>query len=190
MEDRQQPNSLRRRIDSAAYHEAGHAVVAARLGLEFWGGIHINCEGAGVSEYCHREPGIKGSTAKDIDERKRTIVALYAGKYAQEKYFPGLDYPESSKSDMDTAAALLEEMKDVRPRITDQMLRSHAERLVLDNWSVIDKLALTLLKKQTRPLTKSEIDRGWSLGRPNGKSIPRCELEDFFRTALAAPKAS
>src|SRR5580658_9576298 len=103
MEDPQQQGSLRRRVDSAAYHEAGHMVAAVSQGLQFWGGIHINGEGAGVSDYCHREPGDKQNSAKDIDQRRRTIIALFAGPCAQEKYFPCLDDPASWKSDMDTA---------------------------------------------------------------------------------------
>jgi ATP-dependent Zn protease len=92
--------------NSAAYHEAGHAVIAALQGL--WlrtRGIHVDQEGNGITYYGHRLPGDFSNSARDQQERERTIVALHAGRIAQVRVFP--ECPEANwATDLDVAAAV------------------------------------------------------------------------------------
>lgn len=76
---------LRQYAESTAYHEAGHMVAAVLQGLPVRGrGIHIDTEVSGVAYYCHRKPGGLGTSEQDRLELQRTIIALYAGRAAQE----------------------------------------------------------------------------------------------------------
>jgi hypothetical protein len=78
-----------RYVDSCAYHEAGHTVVAVALGMPLRNrGVHIDTIGNGISYYWFRIPGDSNNTPDDILERERTIISTYAGFNAQKKFDP------------------------------------------------------------------------------------------------------
>jgi hypothetical protein len=172
-------------LKSTSYHEAGHttAAVLQRMPLRERG-IHVDMEGSGVSYYCHRLPGDPGRTRKDQLEREQTIIALYSGIAAQKKFFPQCPDEESWTSDMVTIRSLLEEMHptDVAARSAAQTdLQASAEKLVADNWPLIDELASTLLKKQNTPLPANEVQEGWSRGTKGiEKFMPGSEIKEFY----------
>ena len=62
---------LDKALKSTAFHEAGHTVAAALLQLPLLeGGMHIDMEGSGVTDYCHRLPGSLGQSNADQIERE------------------------------------------------------------------------------------------------------------------------
>lgn len=97
-------------IKSVAYHEAGHAVVAAVKGLSLCeAGMHVDSQANGVAFTFRRNPGDPNNAPADIDQRERSIIMVYAGKIAQEKFAPFSTSALSSGDDA-VAEALLDEM--------------------------------------------------------------------------------
>lgn len=172
-------------LKSTAHHEAGHMVVAVLQHMPLQdGGMHIDMEWSGVAYYCHRQPGVSDNSENSRDEREKTIVALFAGRIAQFNSLPGIDYrdyPDSWKSDWDTAAQLLRELYPSVTEVTVRPFYARAEQLVLRNWSTIESLALTLWEKPISPMLPSEIGKGWSQGlKRQEKSMSRSEVIAFF----------
>src|SRR5579875_2455932 len=65
-------------VKSAAYHEAGHVVVAALQGMPLQeAGIRVDSEGSGVSHYWHRCPGDHATAPSDQLERERNNTAMH-----------------------------------------------------------------------------------------------------------------
>jgi len=97
-------------LDSCAYHEAGHTVVAVALEMPLRNrGVHIDTMGNGISYYWFRTVGDPNNAPADIAERERTIISTYAGYIAQKK-----SYPECPRGgdffDLDQNIKLLQEM--------------------------------------------------------------------------------
>jgi hypothetical protein len=154
-------------VNSAAYHKAGHTVIAAVQGLWLRArGIHVDPEGSGISYYAHRMPGDLSNSAKDQDERGRTILALHAGRIAQVRVFPECP-DESWAADAGVIGALLEEMfgADLRARSAAETLRQQSQELVGRRWASIDSLATGLLSKSWTEQPPIEIKENWSQGR-------------------------
>ncbi len=156
-----------RYAESAAYHESGHAVVAAALGMRLRrDGIHVDPDGQGISfyEYWYSDsrPGV-GSEVK----KENAIISFFAGLIAQEKF-----YLDGSKLGADDDDALikqfLEEMK-LDPRAlsaTREKLRSESVRLVEVHWAAIKELARVLLTKPFEDRDRAlEPYCGWSQAR-------------------------
>ncbi|MGA2538950.1 MAG: hypothetical protein ABSF53_23285 [Terracidiphilus sp.] len=119
---------LKRYAESTAYHEAGHAVAAVLQGLELRErGVHIDVEASGIAYYCHRLPGIKGISDGDRAEREKTIVALYAGKVAQEEFLQDSVDSQFWSSDWSVAAKLIEELETTSPEHTQKRLYAQAQ---------------------------------------------------------------
>src|ERR1700730_2129102 len=78
-----------KQIESAAYHEAAHivAAVAQRMPIRP-AGIDLDLCGGGCAYYFQRVVGDPASSPKDKEERKRTVIALYAAHSAQRKFYP------------------------------------------------------------------------------------------------------
>jgi len=170
MRDIQLRRFISKYVQSAAYHEAGHATVAALQGMPLQqGGIHVDSEGSGVSYYWHRSPGSPARLSSDQLERQRTVIALYAGWISQTKYFEDADCPQDAwASDRTTICKLLEEMHPTHPaaRSAAQVeLRSKAGEIVSQNWLAIGRLASALLAKPETPQPPTEIAAGWSQGK-------------------------
>src|SRR5713226_9099367 len=90
----QMPNScyadfFAKYVDSTAYHEAGHITAAVVQGMPLRErGIHVDPTGRGIAYYWERESGDLENTEQDQEERKLTIVALYAAHAAQLNFMP------------------------------------------------------------------------------------------------------
>ena len=173
-------------VNSAAFHEAGHVVVAALQGL--WlrtRGMHVDPEGNGIAYYGHRLPGDVSNLAKDQEEREKTIVALHAGRIAQAKVFPECP-DENWVADVGVVSALLDEMFaiDVLARsAADKRLQQNAYDLVGRHWKPIHDLATQLLSKpwtQQPPIEKNE---NWSRGKATlERWIPGSEVARILDT--------
>ncbi len=171
-----------RYVKSAAYHEAGHVVVAAlqRLSLQE-AGIRVDSDGSGVSHYCHRLPGDRAKSGSDQLERERTIIALHAGAISQAKFFP--DCPEeAAASDRKTICELLEEMHPANHTAqsnANAKLQGKAGEMVSKNWGAIKELAKALLRKTSQPPAKGGADRLHG-GRTTEKSMSGSEAKELL----------
>ena len=74
-------------IHKAAYHEAGHVVVAAKCGVEIGRsiGMCIDLFGKGYSEMRLRSPG---DSSDYLVSREDSIVVLFAGRIAEMQFDP------------------------------------------------------------------------------------------------------
>ena len=100
---------ISRYVESAAYHEAGHAVVAAVQEMPFrHRGIHVDSTGQGITFYWYKLPDGKQNVGADV-ERERTIISTSAGLIAQRKFYPGCP-DDGAVQDTDLIITLLNEM--------------------------------------------------------------------------------
>lgn len=169
-------------IKSTAYHEAGHLVAAAILGLPLCeGGMRIDLRGGGVSRYCIRTPGCPSSSSEDNLERRNTIISLLSGQIAQRKYLPNLDEPSCWLED----DRLIEELvKELAIKSSDEVvaqLFSAAENLIDENWSLVVGLALLLWNRPITPMTEEEFATGWSkLPDRREKFLSTSDVRNYF----------
>jgi len=176
---------------SAAYHEAGHVVVAAVQGLRLLkSGIHVDpTDGTGISYYESRTP----DSSYGIDSfGERTIISLFAGLLAQRKFHPTCT-GASASADEDHASRLLTnmyipqkfpgtsafeasmiELADARAKF-----REIANSLVEKHWSAIDALAQYLWELPPTPKDSSEHEGCWS-GSPLEKRIDGLSILSFL----------
>jgi hypothetical protein len=144
--------------ERAAYHEAGHIIIAAVLGLKLKpGGIVITDDlGKGAAFYETRWPETKYGDnpefherfAKKID-RKNSILAAFAGQIAQEKF--DLNSPAYDADDLEKIIEpLLQEEREEQPVSHDicEELRAESDRLVIKHWKVIAEIAKKVLAKK------------------------------------------
>ena len=96
--------------ESCAYHEAGHAVVAAALGLRLRSrGIHLAPHGNGITYYEFRNPR-RFSNAGSHISREDTIIATLAGVIAQ-KTFHARCSTAGANDDRNIVDLLVQEVK-------------------------------------------------------------------------------
>lgn len=151
-------------VQSVAYHEAGHIVVAAVLGLRISRhGISCDGEGGGMSYYEFRKPKSWTAEPSEIGIRE-TIVATLAGFIAQRKFYPECS-PNGASDDENLVDALLKELLqddfiglDVLSRT---QLEEEATTLVDRHWVPITALASSLLTKQLTT-REAEPNPTWS----------------------------
>ena len=153
----------KRYVKSAAYHEAGHIVVAAVQGLKLRKrGLRIDQKGAGIAYYESKQPD--GSTSVGEDPlRVAAIISAYAGRFAQIRFFRPEPCPTSpSCRDMDQARELVGEMwTEHNTRCAkDVEFRERSKIYVDQHWQVIEALAEALL---ARPWAfQRNVERRWS----------------------------
>ena len=159
--------------ESVAYHEAGHTVVAAALGLGLNRyGIKVDDVGNGISYYEKRKP----ESLRGVDTRgEHTVISIFAGLIAQRKFHAGCSDKYASRdrehidkllSDMyipksfqgpeafDSSCELLESAK--------VKLRTEPKRLVDEHWMAIRDLANALWGRSPTPRESDEPDKCWS----------------------------
>ena len=132
---------------SVAHHEAGHGVIAYRLGLQT-GRLTIEPD---------REAGTLGTSATESEWAdgsldREQILVLYAG-YAAEKHYDTDANAGDSYNDDEKAKRLLQ----FQPPETERELRSTASELVAENWPAIEAVAAALLEHNTFN------DDGWTI---------------------------
>jgi hypothetical protein len=141
---------------SVAYHEAGHVVVAAVLGLRLHarGSIRTDRQGKGEAHYDRRKPGTKSGF--DL-QGKHTVVANYAGLIAQQKFHPSCS-TLCANDDEEKSRHLLIEMYERGQKgpkadfiaavaavaATEHQYRNEARMLVEHYWCAITALAEAL----------------------------------------------
>jgi hypothetical protein len=173
-------------VNSAAFHEAGHVVIAALQGLWLRArGMHVDLEGNGIAYYGHRLPGDLSNSAEDQQEREKTIVALHAGRIAQVRVFP--ECPDANwAGDENVVRALLDEMytSDLNVRsAAAQRLQQQAQELVRGHWAPIHSLATELLSKPSTEQPPIEIEENWSHGKTRlERWIPASEVVQILRS--------
>jgi hypothetical protein len=150
---------MNRHKDAVAYHEAGHAAVAAVLG------ILRNDTIITISSALKGEDGSVSFSKRPSEQwsaryTRRFILALYAGPAVTEKLFPGIDLLEEGgvyESDLIFAEYLMrscapgswEATSDPVFQSYKDMMWKRAVALVDSNWQAITALANELLKRKT-----------------------------------------
>lgn len=141
-------------IHKAAYHEAGHVVVAANcdIGIGRSIGMCIDLFGRGYSEIRLRSPG---DSADYPISREDSIVVLFAGRIAEMQFDP-LAESKSASSDL----SRIKELQDEAPSITVlNGLEDQSRTLVKGGWRSIEQLATELLR---RPYEDRRESEDWS----------------------------
>ena len=178
-------------LDSCAYHEAGHTVVAVALEMPLRNrGVHIDTMGNGISYYWFRTVGDPNNAPADIAERERTIISTYAGYIAQKK-----SYPECPRGgdffDLDQNIKLLQEMYAAnRDKWFAEQSRLYAEatRLVDLHWPAIEALAKVILDQSLTPrphdperLWSTDTHERWIDGNRVVRILKDFQLQPFIR---------
>lgn len=148
--------------ESLAYHEAGHAVVAHLLDIDFGGASLVSEEESAGRVKSRPSPlgfMVYGKHKDRQDERlKRRITASLAGLAArklligEESLSPGAPRGHRDMLDaFDTAAYLTEGRQEETSKLLEQST-SRAEELLREHWSGVDAIATALLER-------AEMDR-------------------------------
>jgi hypothetical protein len=129
-------------IHKAAYHEAGHVVVAAECGVEIGRsiGMCIDLFGRGYSEMRLRSPGDSPDYPVSQED---SIAVLFAGRNAEMQFDPLTD-GKSASCDL----SRIKELQNEAPSITVlNGLEDQSRALVKEGWRSIEQLATELLSK-------------------------------------------
>lgn len=179
-------------IKSTAYHEAGHLVAAAILGMPLCeGGMRIDLRGGGVSRYCIRMPGCLSCSSEDNLERQKTIISLLSGQIAQRKYLPNLDEPSCWLEDDRLIEELVNELTIESSDEIRAELSCAAEDLLDENWSLVIGLALLLWNQPITPMTEEEFVTGWSKSPDRReKFLSTSDVRNYFLTNRIECKVS
>lgn len=165
--------SSKKLIERAAYHEAGHVVVAATKGIAIdrWG-MCVDDREKGRSKMRLRRPEFQGVS---LVSRKDSIIVLAAGFIAENRY--DLEATERSAScDLEWIRKLEAE----EPSIDSAELRRASVDMVTANWCVIEALASALLSQEFRVSPDREM-RSWS-----DSNVAACLCGDQIASILAA----
>jgi hypothetical protein len=127
----------------AAYHEAGHAVIAGALGCKVRLVI-IDPNGGGECQ-CDDPPE---------GERERKIMLCFAGPAAQRKHEPGSWKGWHGNDDYRKAVELVQGLGVSDERVSALIRETHG--LVEQHWARIERFAHVLLERGT--LQAGEID--------------------------------
>jgi hypothetical protein len=153
---------------SCAYHEAGHTVVAAALGLRLSRhGIHLCSDGNAISYYEYRKPRRFSSAPSEL-KREDTIICSYAGLIAQRKFHPRCSGCGAT-DDENTADLLLVELAEEDPNplgfLTSTLqieLWKKAEELVDLHWPAIEAVGRELWENKPVDADLDDPAPGWS----------------------------
>jgi len=162
-------------INSTAYHEAGHTVIAAAQEMPIRNfGVRMDSLGCGKAFYWRRVPdGSRNNVGPDV-ERERTIISTSAGYIAQKRFYGDSlsddvhKYMEfSAQSDTALVIELLQEMYSGNNAAWFQARKSlyeHSVQLVDSHWKAIETLAKLLLSRNWEPRqTRIDVDGKWSV---------------------------
>lgn len=150
-----------------AYHEAGHIVVAAVLGLTLRpDGLMVGSDGDGLSVYSTRPD-------ESDDSRRRVILSTFAGYWAAERFCVehsclGLldpmavvspDWVEARGIIKDLSAEYMARENLLRVQLR---LEKESKHLVEQHWLAVEALALALLDKKPEPMRPLKDGTKWS----------------------------
>jgi hypothetical protein len=165
-------------VESCAYHEAGHIVIAAAQNMPLrQRGIRIDQIGNGLACYHFTVPDGSSNLGRN-GEREKTIRATKAGWLAQRKFYPECR-TAGAHFDVDAVRFLLDEMYSL-PVWHDahDELCTEAVALVEKHWDAISKVAQTLWSKEWKHQANAE--RRWSL-QLREKSMEASEIISVLR---------
>lgn len=169
--------------ESAAYHEAGHIVIAAAQGIRLSRyGVHVDRDGRGVAFYEIRRP-LKNSDAPCPTTREQTIIAAYAGLIAQCEFHPTCSR-RGANDDQVGIDELLDEIgtDGLCPPLTrgtaEIELHAEAVLLVRKHWEALRTVARELWKQPYTP-RRFEPFRGWS-DQPREKKLTGARVVEIL----------
>jgi hypothetical protein len=134
-----------RDAEMAAYHEAGHAVIAHMLG--------VKVRQVSIDEHGNRTQ--IGGFGRGEDRIERAIIVNLAGPYAQRRHAPrsrwrhGNHFGSNSGADFDNVTDLIFNLHG-NNKVSEAYWRyveARAEALVEQHWKKIDAVAQVLLRK-------------------------------------------
>jgi hypothetical protein len=130
-------------LESVAYHEAGHAIVAAAQGLPILReGVRLDRAGCGLMCYRYRNP--------DLSVRwEEAVVVSFAGLPSQQLIYP--DCPTVRSQDDETSAVsymTAQSLDEQALEIVKSRLRDRSRLLVHQYSEAIKALGATLWAKQ------------------------------------------
>jgi hypothetical protein len=152
--------------ESVAYHEAGHVVVAAALGMRLSRhGIHLGEDANGMSYYEYRKPKKFFDGPSGIS-RDHTLIALYAGLIAQRKFYPKCSV-EGYSDDQNLIDLLVQEVDaedfSGSASLTAQLdLPKESRKVVNQHWAAIKAVAKALWDTPDKPRNLNEPEPCWS----------------------------
>jgi hypothetical protein len=157
---------------SAAYHEAGHIVIAVVQGLRLLKyGMHVDPhDGRGMSRYECRKP----RDSRGVDSLgERTVISLFAGLHAQQKFCREATAANASRDKEHIDGVLMDmyipesfpgadafKAADCELQNARQRLKVEAEHLVSEHWIAIQALANHLWDQPDTP--KDAHEEHWS----------------------------
>jgi len=162
-----EPESLDTRIAITARHEAGHAAIAARLGLRLRAeGIMVGKDAEGLACYCKQPDG------NDVSV-EANILASFAGCYAENYFRKEQGY---RVRDYDAISGSLDwhEARGIEGRFSwdylagkgisgvHKILEAKAQDIVVANWAIVERLAVELLKREWEPKRALKSGALWS----------------------------
>jgi hypothetical protein len=175
------------RIQRAAHHEGGHAVIAVAEGIELRPeGIMVDSRGDGLACYW-RDP--RGSDAR----RRGIIIATFAGYLAELRFckddcYQALPFGEWFPLSCDCAEAIallnemsVENMFHASVPATWQELQEQAKRKVDSYWPAIREVANALMAKKLEPLKSLPSGNEWSKD-----TVARCLQGEEISATLRA----
>jgi hypothetical protein len=137
-----------RYVESSAYHESAHIVIAAVQNLPLRPRcLRIDPAGNGLTVYASRQPDKSRNNVGSDIERERTIISIMAGWRAQNIFYPCAR--SGAFCDINEMNALLDEMySDVNQWFeAKKKLWYQTEALVKFHWSAIQAVAVALWAK-------------------------------------------
>jgi hypothetical protein len=155
------------KISIAARHEAGHAVVAATLGLRLRAeGIMVDANAEGLACYCKQPDGSDSS-------REAIILTTFAGCYAENYFresegYRARDYATIIGSGdwfeaREIESAFSDEYRAGRiVAVVQEILERRSMQLVAENWPAIDALAKVLIANEWQALKPLKSGGRWS----------------------------
>lgn len=170
---------------SLAYHEAGHitAAVVQKLPLGERG-VCIDLEGNGFAQHAMVLPGNPNdNTEEDQEQRRATIITIYAAWAAQRKFYP-LCPDTYWRADRDKVWRLLNEIypADRSARHLAQAdLLARAQELVIEYWTILESLAKALLAQPCKPLVLDGLGPEWPKVTYHVRALTGAQLVDFFK---------
>jgi hypothetical protein len=158
---------MKRRIPSAAYHEAGHAVVAALLGM------HVSAVSVQATDFppiWHLRGGVIANfdhqSRRNRDQAEKAATAGLAGEQAEQLWCrqkPWRHAKSSRHASFSSDRAYVEEM--LRPVLEDsedkqrtiKRLKEVARAMLATHWSYVEGLAARLAERKT--ISGTEVKR-------------------------------
>ena len=148
-----------------AYHEAGHAVVACRLGRRP-AAVSVRATGRNLGRVVMRTRALEPDSPRKWCRNEEVMVIALAGPLAQRRHAPRSDWRQKKHrtsprpdpgTDFDLVNKLLCRQHDgptVRTAY-DKYVRARTQELVDANWPAIERVAQALLKQES--LTRQEL---------------------------------